>query len=143
MQEMERFPLRLVWFWELMLLVTAIVIFAGVLWIFAPYTLVWYICLFVLGGVYLFFAVFYIPMYYVSAQFGMDEQSFVIRSGVFVERIRYQRRSQISVAVVCNNPLSYPFSLSSLMIYAPGSTLVIPLMDRKRAYEIAEMLEKS
>lgn len=90
-----------------------------------------------------FFAVFYIPMYYINGRIGILQDSIVVVTGVFIERTRYQIRSQISSAAVLDNPISFLFSLSTLILYAPGSTVVIPLLDRKKAYEISEMLQKS
>lgn len=140
---MERFPLRVLWLWESVAAVGGVLLLLVFLWVFAPYTVVWYAVLFLLGAVYLFFAVFYIPMYYINGRIGILQDSIVVVTGVFIERTRYQIRSQISSAAVLDNPISFLFSLSTLILYAPGSTVVIPLLDRKKAYEISEMLQKS
>lgn len=140
---MERFPLRVLWLWESVAAVGGVLLLLVFLWVFAPYTVVWYAVLFLLGAVYLFFAVFYIPMYYINGRIGILQDSIVVVTGVFIERTRYQIRSQISSAAVLDDPISFLFSLSTLILYAPGSTVVIPLLDRKKAYEISEMLQKS
>jgi membrane protein YdbS with pleckstrin-like domain len=138
--EWKRLPFRVAVLWEIMLLLTAGLLFWGVYKIFAVGTLVWYIILAVLGGVYLFFAVLYIPLYFVGFQMGFFEDYLLLRSGVFVQRSKYQKRDQISVVSVMDNPITPLLHLSSLSLKAPGSSLFVPLMDTKTADEIASAI---
>lgn len=139
---MEKFSFRFAVYAEAVHLVLSALVFALALWGLTPHTVFWYVVLVLLGGVYLFFAVFYIPMYAVNWSLTVTEESIILTSGVFVVRTRHQLRSQISMATVYDNPFSGLLSVSTLVLYAPGSTVVIPLLDRKRAYAIARQLQK-
>ncbi len=135
------FPMRLLWFWETAALLVLAAVLLLFFWMFTPYTLVWYALLILIGAVYLFFAVFYLPMYYVGIGFAVNEESVMLTTGVFVKRHRRQFRKQISSVAVWENPFSSAFFLATLILYAPGSTLVIPLIDRDAAYALMERFD--
>ncbi len=118
------------------------VLLALFFWMFTPYTAVWYLLLFSLGALYLFFAVCYLPFYYVGLQMELRDDSMVYLTGVFIRKARYQQLAQISAVSVWDHPLSDWLKLSTLILYAPGSTLVIPLMDQQSAYAIMEQYKK-
>ncbi len=138
----EYFPLRMLWLWEVLLLGCAAGVLALFLWMFTPYTVVWYALLVLLGGVYLFFAVCYLPLYFISLRLELTEESLVYAAGVFVEKSRYQKLNSISAVSVWDYPLSGLLSISSLILYAPGSTLMIPMMDQQAAYALLQKLRK-
>ncbi len=141
--EAKRLPLRVLVLWEAAIFCAAALLIGLVLWGLKPHTILWYVLLVLLGGVYLFYAVFYFPMYYVGFRL-YDHKNFIgSRSGVMVEKTRYQRKAEITVAEVYDNPLTPLCHLSTLMLHSPGSTLVILLMDTKEAHALARKLSLS
>ncbi len=137
------FNFRILIFWELVALLAGLLVFGAILWVFAPYTIVWYVLLFSLGSIYLFFASLYIPFYVCNLQVEVNSQVITVTSGAFIVRSRYQRRAQISVAARYHNLLAGLLGLCTLVLYSPGSTLIIPLLDIKKADEIACLIQKN
>ncbi len=138
--EAKRLPLRVLVFWEIVVLCTAALLLGLVLWILKPHTILWYLLLVLLGGAYLFYAVFYFPMYYVGFRLYHHKNFIASRSGVIVEKTRYQRKEEITVVEVYDNLLTPLCGLSTLMLHSPGSTLFILLMDSKEAHALARTL---
>lgn len=139
--EFERISLKAVVLWEISVLFIAGVFLAIILIVFAPYTWLWYLLLWILGAGVVFFTFFYIPIAYLNIEYGIYEKTIIYKKGVFLKSTQILQVDKVSFVTVYNNPLTPIFKVSTLVISAPGGTLSILFINSLRAKEIANMFK--
>lgn len=139
--EFERISLKAAVLWEISVLLIAGMLLTAILIIFAPYTWLWYMLLWILGAGVIFFMFFYIPIAYLNIEYGIYEKTIIYKKGVFFKSTQILQVDKVSFATVYNNPLTPILKVSTLVISAPGGTLRILFINSSRAKEIANMFK--
>lgn len=143
MMKFERISWKAVIIWELLAAVgTALVVWL-VLFVFVPYTWLWYLLLWVIGAAYVLLSFLYFPLLYLSIEYGVGDEAILYRSGVIFPNTKILYRDRIAFVTVYNNPFTPLLQLSSFVVSAAGGDLRILFMDSKRAVELAALLSGS
>lgn len=139
----ERISWKAVIIWELLAAIAAGLLIWLILFIFVPYTWLWYLLLWSVGAVYVLVAFLYFPLLYMSIEYGVNDEAVVYRSGVIFPSTKILYRSRIAFVTVYHNPLTPLLKLSTFVVSAAGGTLSILFMNSNRARELADLLSES
>lgn len=139
----ERISVKSVILWEILATVCFGLVFALVLYIFVPYTWVWYTILWLLGALFIATTFWYIPTAYVNIEYAISQKVIVYRKGVFFPNTQVLYRDRIAFVTVYNNPLTPILKINSLVISAAGGNMRILFMNSKRSKDVAATLSNT
>lgn len=118
---------RLLWLWEtymaMLLLVLAVI---AVLLFFLPIPnwIGWLFTGAVLA-VYLFYAVFYLPMSYRRKSYGVVDGRLVVKGGIIYAYNKTMPLESIKYVMTIRGPLEYAFKLTYVAVFAAGSFIFL------------------
>lgn len=129
--------------WETGLLILFAGLFAVSLLVLTPHTWLWYLILWLLGALYILTAFLYLPLYYLSVEFSLNDEVVVYKKGVLFPKTSILYRDRIAFVTINNNPLTPIFKISSLVIDSAGARLKLFLISSDRAKELADLLTEA
>ena len=138
----ERISAQALIFWELLAAVLFAVLFAVPLLLLRPGTWLWYLILWVLGAAYVLCAFLYVPLYYLSVEYGVNDRALVYRKGVIFPNTQVLYRDRIAFVTVYKNPLTPLLQISTLMVSAAGGNIRILFLNADRADQLAAQLSR-
>lgn len=138
----ERISIGSIIIWEVLSAMAAGLLIWLVLFIFIPYTWLWYLLLWIIGAVYVLAACLYLPLLYYSIEYGIDEKAIIYRTGVFFPNTKILYRDRIAFVSVYHNPFTPILKLSSITVSAAGGNLHIMFLKTGRAKELEYELSR-
>lgn len=138
--KLESLPLKSLILWEVFSILCLTILTSIIFIIFKPHTILWYILLWIVGALFIFLCLFYCPLLYISYKFGVSNEYFILKRGVFFNKTHLIKKEQISFISVTKYPLTPLISLSTLIIVAPRSKIIIPSMSHKKNIQIMNTL---
>ena len=140
--ELERISAKAVIIWEAIAAILFGLLFALLLFLLVEGTWLWYALLWLTGAAYVLTAFLYLPLYYISVEYGVNDGAVVYRKGVIFPNTQILYRDRIAFVTVYNNPFTPVLKLSSLVVSAAGGRIHIWFLDTRRAQELAGWLSE-
>ena len=138
--EYETLPGRFLAFWETLACLGYGGLAAAAWRLLPPESLLWYVALWVLGGLFILTALLYLPLLYLNYEWRCTKTELVVRTGVIFYQTRLLKRDKISFVTLYNTPLSSLLRWSCVVVTAPGSRIVLPFLSHERAVRLAREL---
>ena len=91
----------------------------------------------------IFAALIYVPVYYKRLSYTLDEKYLTVNSGVIYFCSKTMPVKSIKYVTVIRGPLGQLFNMSSLIVFAAGSFLILPGLNYKKSKELQELLLKN
>lgn len=126
--------------WEIGFFLIWIALVSLVLWIFTPFTWLWYTLVWILGVLLILVEFLYFPILYNSIQYCVTDRMIAYRHGVFFNQRQFMYRDRIVFVSVYNTPLTPILGISTLVVNTAGATMRIGFLNRKVAKALAEEL---
>lgn len=136
----ERISVKALVLWEILTLLCFGIVFAGLVFILAPGTWLWYLLLWVCGAACVVMTFLYLPIAYLNIEYAVLKDAIVYRKGVIFPNTQVLYRDRIAFVTVYKNPLTPLLHISSLVISAAGGNLRILFINSARAEKIAAIL---
>jgi len=140
--KLERISIMAAFMWELVSVAISLFILWVILFVFIPYTWLWYTLLWTLGAITICTTFIYVPFLYLNSEYGLSDKVIVYKKGVLLKSTQILYRDRIAFVSVYSNPLTPILKVSSLVISAAGGTIRIIFLSSKRAEQIAKELAK-
>ena len=128
---------------EIICFVVWALLFGVVLWVFTPFTWLWYALVWLLGVLLILVEGLYLPVLYNSYQYCVTDRIVSYRHGVFFNQRQFVYRDRIIYVSVYNTPLTYIMGISTVVISTAGAKLRIGFLNRRIAKELAQELSPS
>ena len=140
--EFERISAKAVIIWEAIAAILFGLLFALLLFLLVEGTWLWYTLLWLAGAGYILTAFLYLPLYYISIEYGVTDEAIIYRKGVIFPNTQILYRDRIAFVTVYNNPFTPLLKLSSLTVSAAGGRIHIWFLNTRRAQELAALLSE-
>ncbi len=128
---------------EITYFIVWVLLFGAVLWVFTPFTWLWYTLVWLLGVMLVLTEGLYLPLLYHSYQYCVTDRIVSYRHGVFFNKRQFIYRDRIIYVSVYNSPLTWVLGISTLVISTAGAKLRIGFLNRKVAQALAQELSPS
>lgn len=133
---------KIVWIWELYVLLAAALLTALSFLLFRfpiPSWIVWaFIGLWVL--ICAFFAAFYIPVAYHRMQYGIVDGKLVARSGVIYDSCKSMPLSSIKYVMTVRGPLEQLMGLTMLLVFSAGGLIIVNGLTTEEGRRLHDLL---
>lgn len=138
--KLERISPKALAFWEILLALLAALLTGIALAVLHAGTWLWYTVLWVLGALWVLGSFLYLPLYYLSVEYGVDDRAVVYRKGVLFPNTQILYRDRIAFVTVYRNPFTPLLHISTLVVSAAGGNIRILFLNSDRADALAAVL---
>lgn len=138
--KLKSLPKKSLVIWEFLAIIVGLILTVLVVVIFKPHTLLCHIMLIAIATLSIYFCLFYFPLLYISCKFAISDQYFILKRGVLFNKTHIIKKDHISFISVTKDPLTPKLKLSTLIIVAPRSKLIIPFMNHTENVKIMQTL---
>ncbi len=135
-----RLPFRALCLWETLLFLLLAALLIVIYVIFVPFTWLWYLLVGSITGLYLLFALGYLPLFYRSVGVELDDKKIVYEGGVLFHKRKVLPKNQLVTVHLIQDPLSALFRVASVRCNVPGASLALFHLERQDAQQLQRSL---
>lgn len=129
--------------WEILFFIGWCAVLALILWVFTPFTWLWYFLVWLTGALLILAEFLYLPVLYQSTGYYINDRLLAYRRGFFFHKQQVIFRDRIIYVSVINTPVTPILGISSLVVAAAGAKLRIPYLNKNVAKHLAQQLSPS
>lgn len=133
-------PFRALCLWETLLFLLLAALLIAIYVIFVPFTWLWYLLVGSITGLYLLFALGYLPLFYRSVSVEFDDKRIVYEGGVMFHKKKILPKNQLVTVHLIQDPLSALFRVASVRCNVPGASLSLFHLEKEDAQQLQRSL---